>query len=498
MSTRHRTIVVAGAFVLGVLGAQSANGPAAAQPPDPAGPLVVGTLLPATGDLAVLGPPMVAGAELAIADINDAGGIFGEPVQLVQGDSGTDPFIAGQTVDTLLAAESDVIVGAASSGISLSVIDQIVGSDVIQFSPSNTGHEFTNYPDSGLYFRTSPSNTLQGEMLAELIVAESSTAAVVYRDDSYGFSIAEPFAAKFADLGGQPPTLIPYAPGEVDFAAEVAQIVDADPDAVLVVSFAESAHLITTMHSQGVGPAQRNVWGVDGFIGGFGLPVGIGSIVPDPSILAGLRGTVPIADFESVPMFTDRLDAAIGGSAAPYTYGVETYDAIVITALAALAAESDDPTRIADEIVGVTRNGEGCTSFADCSELLAEGVNIDYEGLGGPYEFNNCGDPTKTSFAIVAYDGGPEPFNSEFVFPTTDNLTTGPLACQIPDTLADVLDSIIPQGGPGSNGLYAKLAVGNYAAFINQVEAKCCLPSNGKLFTRAEADTLIDLASALL
>jgi branched-chain amino acid transport system substrate-binding protein len=492
MSTRRRTLVVTGAFVLGVLAAHSAHGPVAAQGPDPAGPLVVGTLLPVTGDLAVLGPAMVAGAELAVEDINDAGGVFGEPVQLVQGDSGTDPFVAGQTVDALLLAESDVIVGAAASAISLSVIDQIVGSDVIQFSPSNTVPEFTNYPDSGLYFRTSPSNTLQGEMLAELVVAESSTAAVVYRDDSYGFSIAEPFAAKFADLGGQPPTLIPYAPGEVDFADEVAQIVAADPDAVLVVSFLESAPLITTMDDQGVGPAQRNVWGVDGFIGGLGF------FVPDPSILAGLRGTEPRADFESVPMFTDRLDAAIGGSAAPYVYGVETYDAIVITALAALAAGSDDPTRIADEIVGVTRNGEGCTSFADCSELLAEGVNIDYEGLGGPYEFNNCGDPTKTSFAIVAYDGGPEPFDSEFVFPTTDNLTTGPLACQLPDTLADVLDSIIPQGGPGSNGLYAKLAVGNYAAFIDQVEAKCCLPSNGKLFTRAEADTLIDRASALL
>ena len=491
MSVRRRTLVVAGAFVVGVLAGHSAHGPVAAQGPDPAGPLVVGTLLPVTGGLAVLGPPMVAGAELAVADINDAGGVFGEPVQLVQGDSGTDPFVAGQTVDALLAAESDVIVGAAASAISLSVIDQIVGSDVIQISPSNTG-QFTNYPDSGLYFRTSPTDTLHGEMLAELIVAESSTAAVVYRDDDYGVSIAEPFAAKFADLGGQPPTLISYAPGEVDFADEVAQIVAADPDAVLVVSFDESAPLITTMDGQGVGPAQRNVWGVDGFI------ERIGSLVPDPSILAGLRGAVPRADFESVPMFTDRLDAAIGGSAAPYTYGVETYDAIVITALAALAAGSDDPTRIADEIVGVTRNGEGCTSFADCSELLAEGVNIDYEGLGGPYEFNNCGDPTKASFAIVAYDGDPEPVDSEFVFPTTDNLTTGPLACQLPDTLADVLDSIIPQGGPGSNGLYAKLAVGNYADFIDQVEAKCCLPSNGKLFTRAEADTLIDVASALL
>ena len=71
------------------------------------GPLTIGTLLPQTGSLAFLGPPEVAGVELAIQEINAAGGVLGKPVELVEGDSGdasTDT--ATQTVDRLLQRTS--------------------------------------------------------------------------------------------------------------------------------------------------------------------------------------------------------------------------------------------------------------------------------------------------------------------------------------------------------------------------------------------------------
>ncbi len=60
-------------------------------------PLNIGTLLPVTGNLAFLGPPEVAGAKLAVKDINEAGGVLGQDVELVEGDSGdtsTDTAIA--------------------------------------------------------------------------------------------------------------------------------------------------------------------------------------------------------------------------------------------------------------------------------------------------------------------------------------------------------------------------------------------------------------------
>ncbi|MEM8905473.1 MAG: ABC transporter substrate-binding protein, partial [Actinomycetota bacterium] len=135
------------------------------------GVLTIGTILPVTGDLAFLGPPEVAGAELAAQDINAAGGVLGQELVLIQGDSGdTTTDIANQEVDRLLAAGADAIMGAASSAVSKTVIDKITGAGVIQFSPANTSPDFTTYDDGGLYFRTAPSDLLQGRVLANTVL----------------------------------------------------------------------------------------------------------------------------------------------------------------------------------------------------------------------------------------------------------------------------------------------------------------------------------------
>ena len=130
------------------------------------GKLVLGTILPQTGSLAFLGPPEFAGFDLAISDINAAGGVLGQPVTGIKGDSGdatTDT--ANQTVDRLLSQNVDAIIGAASSGVSLTVIDKITGAGVVQFSPANTSKKLSDYPDKGLYFRTAPSDILQGAVI---------------------------------------------------------------------------------------------------------------------------------------------------------------------------------------------------------------------------------------------------------------------------------------------------------------------------------------------
>ena len=150
--------------------------------------LTIGTILPVTGSLAFLGPPEVIGADLAVADINAAGGINGSDVVLLQGDSGdltTD--IANTEVDRLLSAGASVIIGAASSSVSKTVIDKITGSGNVMFSPANTAADLTTYDDNNLYFRTAPSDILQGKVIADLVVREGHTnAAILYRQDSWG------------------------------------------------------------------------------------------------------------------------------------------------------------------------------------------------------------------------------------------------------------------------------------------------------------------------
>ncbi|MFW2336219.1 ABC transporter substrate-binding protein [Ilumatobacter sp.] len=370
------------------------------------GVLTIGTILPVTGDLAFLGPPEIAGADLAVQDINAAGGVLGADVVLEQGDSGdTTTDTANLEVDRLLAAGADAIMGAASSAVSKTVIDKITGACTIQFSPANTSPDFTTYDDNGLYFRTAPSDLLQGRVLANLVLDDGNeSVSVLYRQESYGIGLAESFRENFEGSGGIVDEFLAYAVDTESFDAEVDAMVESGSDAIVVIGFAESAGILTTMHERGVGPTSDTaVYGVDGNIGG------IGAELDDPSIISGMRGTEPSVDLSTITDFTDRLDAA-GDMGGVYAYGAETYDSIIIVALATAVAGSDDPSLIAAEINGVTRSpGEKCTTFADCIALIDAGTEIDYDGLGGPYDFVDAGEPAAASFRIATYDGGENP-----------------------------------------------------------------------------------------
>ncbi len=380
--------------------------------------LTIGTLLPVTGDLSYLGPPEVAGARLAIEDINAAGGVLGQPAVLHEGDSGdTNQDIANPEVDRLLGLGADAIVGAASSGVSKLVIDKITGANVIHFSPANTSPDFTTYDDNGLYFRTAPSDLLQGRVLANLLADEGNqTVGVLYRQESYGQGLANALKENFEALGGIVEPFIAYAVDTENFDPEVDALVQAAPDAIVVIGFAESGNIVTTMHERGIGPtSDTNVWGVDG------NQPNMGANVADTSILVGMRGTEPSVDLSELAGrgFTDRLDGAYeGGTQGVYSYGAETYDAITIIAIAAEVAGSDDPLAIAAEINGVTKDGEKCTDFASCKAIIDAGGDPDYDGQGGPYEFVDAGEPAAASYRISEYDGGPipNPELDEYVF----------------------------------------------------------------------------------
>ena len=380
------------------------------------GVLTIGTLLPVTGDLAFLGPPEVAGARLALEDINAAGGVLGVDMVLHEGDSGdTNQDIANPEVDRLIALDADAIIGAASSAVSKLVIDKITTNNIIHFSPANTSPDFTTYDDNGLYFRTAPSDLLQGKVLADQVAGQGNeTVAVLYRQESYGQGLADAFKENFEAAGGTVEPFTAYAVDTENFDAEVDAMVAAGTDAVVVIGFAESANILTTMNERGIGPlSDTNVWGVDGNIGG------IGAELADPGIIAGMKGTEPSVDLSSITDFTDRLDAAYeGGVGGVFAYGAETYDAIVIVALAAIAAGCDDPVEVAAQINGVTKDGVKCTDFAACADLLGGNEDVDYDGQGGPYEFVDAGEPAAASFRIATYDGGDTPNTDldEYVF----------------------------------------------------------------------------------
>jgi branched-chain amino acid transport system substrate-binding protein len=364
---------------------------------DSDGTLTIGGLLPQTGDLSFLGPPEEAGAALAVSEVNAAGGALGQPVAYQAGDSGdADPDVANPTVDAALAANADVILGAASSGVSLNVIDKITGACKIQFSPANTSPQFTDYDDDDLYFRTAPSDILQGQVLADLMVADGvANAALLARQDSYGEGLLNYTKVPFEEQGGEVVLDQVYDPEAQSFEAEVDAVVSEDPDALVLIGFDESGRILNSLFEQGFTPDQKQIYLVDGNIGN-----ALGEDFTEPGVLYGIKGTLPAA--ELTEDFRQRL-LGVDPALTDFSYGPETYDAVIITALATVAAETDDPAAVAAQINGITRDGTACETYTDCVALLEAGEDIDYNGPSGPQEFSQPGEPTAASFAILSY-----------------------------------------------------------------------------------------------
>ena len=210
------------------------------------GTLTVGTLLPQTGDLAFLGPPEFAGVDAAVADINAAGGVNGKKVVQAKADSGDGtPDIASASVDKLLNANADVIIGAAASSVSLSVIDKITGAGVVEFSPANTSPAFDTYDDHGMYFRTAPSDALQGAVLGNLVVQDGyQNVAILARQDSYGEGLANQVEKTIKEKGGSVATTQLYAADATNYTAEVNKVAASKPDALILIAFDETKKLV--------------------------------------------------------------------------------------------------------------------------------------------------------------------------------------------------------------------------------------------------------------
>jgi ABC-type branched-subunit amino acid transport system substrate-binding protein len=219
------------------------------------GVLTIGTLLPATGDLAFLGPPEFAGVDLAIKDINAAGGVLGKPVKQVKGDSGDgSPNIAPSETDKLLRGKADAIVGAASSSVSLSVIDKITGAGVVEISPANTSTAFDTYADHGLYFRTAPSDVLQGQVMAQTVSGDGyQNIAILARQDSYGEALAANVKKFYTQAGGKVVSFQLYDANAANFTAEVNKLKAQDPDAIVLIAFDETKKIIPELIKAGMG-----------------------------------------------------------------------------------------------------------------------------------------------------------------------------------------------------------------------------------------------------
>lgn len=364
------------------------------------GGLHIGYLLPETGQLAFLGPPQIAAAEMAVSEINEAGGVMGEDVTLTGADEAGDAAVASTSTDRLLADDVNAIIGAAASGMSLAVIDKITGAGVLQCSGSNTAPTFTEYEDDGLYFRTAPSDALQGPVLAETIIGDGhSRVALMGRADDYGQGLVEATSAALSESGAEVVAEVIYDPEAATFSAEVEQVASANPEAVVVISFDEGVQIIQELIEAGFGPDQVGVYGADG-IRDAELSA---SIDPgNPNVIDGFKGTAP--DTAVDEEWTQRFEEFAPGT--DTIFSAQVFDCVTLVALAATVAGSTEGDAMAAEIVGLTQGDTECTGYEECAQLLEDGESIDYQAASGFDQFTDAGEPNGGLYEIWEWQEG--------------------------------------------------------------------------------------------
>jgi branched-chain amino acid transport system substrate-binding protein len=386
-------IVGASALVLSGCAAPSTGG----ETTGPRTPLTlkIGTILPQSGTLAFLGPPEEAGVALAVKDINDADlGITVDVQYRDSGDTTTDT--ATVSVTDLLSLGVSAIVGAASSGVSKTVIDQITGAGVIEFSPANTSIDFTDYADNGLYWRTAPSDVLQGEVLGNLIADDGvQNLGIIELNDSYGTGLTKKLTETFEAAGGKVVASPLFNTGDTVFTTQISEVLAANPDAIALVTFDEAKIIVPALQGAGyTGP----LYFVDGNLADYSKDFAAGA-------LKGDKGTLPGLDVSKLGDFTDRL-LKVDPSLTEFSYAPESYDAVVLIALAALAANSTDGKAIAaklQEVSGGSGKGKKATDFASAAQIILDGGVVDYDGYSGPVTFDKNGDPTEATIGIYQY-----------------------------------------------------------------------------------------------
>jgi len=366
-------------------------------------PLVLASLMPLSGDLASLGPGIALGAALAVEQINAAGGINGQPVVLIEGDSGCDGAVALTSLNDVIAQGAQGVMGAACSSTSLAILDTAIAAEVVMISPSNTSPQFTKIDNKGFYARTAPSDLLQGDVLASLLVEDGvQTVSIISRADSYGRGLAEATAAAFEAAGGTVKTIVYHATDATEFSSEVTAVGKGGAEAIVGILFPETGcGVLQPAFEQGL--LDTPWYMTDGV-----KDAGLASLCGLGTALDGFKGTAPGAAAGEAKDAFEAAYAGVSEDGSPtFIFAPQAYDAVMLMAISAAANGVTGP-EISSGLIAASSGGEKCIGVS-CIALAAEGVDVDYVGASGEIELDQAGDPTAATYDIWTTEGDTNP-----------------------------------------------------------------------------------------
>jgi branched-chain amino acid transport system substrate-binding protein len=347
----------------------------------------LGILGDITGPIESLAPPIVAGAQLAFDEVNAQGGILGGgKIVTVTGDSACDPSVAGPAADKLVNTDQVTgIVGAFCTGATIGAATTAgIPGGVVQISPSASAPALTTLADNDLVYRTTPSDAFQGVKLADLLTQKGiKDVALTYVNNDYGKGLADVFAAQFAKNGGTVSVSVAHEDGKADYRAELGQLAGGGSQNLVVLAYISGSGLTILQQANESGNFTTYIGG-DGMIGDALAGANVGNFI------ATRAGAYAGASADAYV----KLATAAGQDPAA-TYAPQAYDAGFLLALAVEKNGSASREGLSKALRDVaSAPGEKILpgEWSKAVELIKAGTDIDYEGAGGPLDFDANGD----------------------------------------------------------------------------------------------------------
>jgi branched-chain amino acid transport system substrate-binding protein len=339
------------------------------------GEIPIATIGPMTGQYASFGAQMKAGAEMAVADINAAGGVNGKKLKLIIEDDACDPKQAVAAAGKLVAQKVKLVAGHFCSGSSIPSSKVYAEEGIVQISPASTNPKLTDERAGPNVFRVCGRDDQQGEVAGKYLADKykGKKVAVLHDKSAYGKGLADATMGVMEKAGLKAAMYEAYTAGEKDYSALVSKMKAANIDLVYVGGYHTEAGLILRqMRDQGMksvlmsGDAlvTQEFWQITGKAGEGTLM----TFSPDPRKSPAAK--------DVVKKFADKkID--------PEGYVLYTYAAIQTWAQAAKTAKSEDS-----------------------KPVIAELNKGEFKTVLGNFKFDKKGDPNLPPYKFYVWKDG--------------------------------------------------------------------------------------------
>ena len=338
----------------------------------------IGGIGPLTGAYANYGLYEKNGAELAVKEINEAGGIAGKQIELSYQDSQGDSESAVNAYGKLMDWGMNVSLGCVLSGENASVVAAARDDDIMLLTPSGSADKCIE--GNSRAFRICFYDSYQGAAAAQYIKDNNmvDTVGILYQSDNdYSVGLYNAFVAKCGELGiNIAETQTFTASTSTDFSTQVNALVSSGVKLVFIPFYAEEA---STFLTQARGKFADGVY----FFGADGLDGILGKVAQDPTIANNVLMLTPFSadnPAENVQSFVAKYKEAYG--ATPDQFAADAYDAVYVI-------------KAAVEKAGST-SGDA---------LAAAMTSLTVEGVTGTMTWGSDGNTNKPASAILYYDG---------------------------------------------------------------------------------------------